>query len=129
MLNIYPPVRIDLMRAALTNFYAVMQRDRPKGKRWSGKAQDAVSAASQDDRSNWLSYIQRCFAFHKMTKNGLPQGLKEWIQADGSLDGVLIDFVALAPLRRDNKFRIKEFRATVNQLSSKTPLSTSARSG
>ena len=51
-----------------------------------------------------------------MMKNGVPKLLQKWIPADGTLDDILIATVALAPLRVDGKFRIKEFLSTASNI-------------
>jgi hypothetical protein len=112
-----PAVRIDLMRAALTAFYAVYQSG---VKSWSGKARRAVSKAVKEDWRNEQSYLTRCFAFWHMTKGRFPKTLEKWLVLDENgeqiLGDALIDAVAMAPTHH-SKFRIKEFAATVGQLS------------
>jgi hypothetical protein len=59
-----------------------------------------------------------------MTRKTFPKSLHKWLVPNESgkklvLHDVLIDAVAAAPLRRDGKFRIKEFAATVEKLTSR----------
>jgi len=116
--EMFPVVQVDLMRTALKTFYEVGTYLQSRGKPWSGKARDAVLAAVRKDWRNGHSYVQRCFAFFRMMKTPLPKTLEKWVLPDGSLDDVLIDAIALAPLRRDSKFRIKEFRDIVAKIES-----------
>jgi hypothetical protein len=119
--KMHPAVRIDLMRAALTEFERARQKYQRKGKPWSGKAWEAVCKVVREDMCNLISYDQRCHGFRNMFKRGVPKALEEWLvpAEDGKgvvLHQVLIDAAALAPLRRDGKFRIKEFRATAEKI-------------
>jgi hypothetical protein len=116
--EMFPEVRIDLMKAALTAFYAAMQANQARKLPWSKDAWNAVFAAVKEDRLNSISYLQRCHAFRIMTKKGLPKTLRNWLRADGSIDDDLINAVAVAPLRRDGIFRIKEFAATAEKIKS-----------
>src|ERR1044071_865896 len=109
-------VRVDLMRKALAAFYASAQKQKYK-RGWSTKAGEAACGAlSGEDWLTKFAYEKRCHAFRKMMKNGVPKLLQKWILPDGTLDDVLIAAVALAPLRFDGKFRIKEFLSTVENI-------------
>lgn len=119
--SLYPAVRIDLMRAALTAFELARHKYQRKGKPWSRKAWDALCKVVREDMHNLISYDQRCHGFRNMFKRGVPKALEKWLvpAKDGEgivLHQVLIDAAALAPLRRDGKFRIKGFRATVEKI-------------
>ncbi|MBZ5532710.1 MAG: hypothetical protein LAO20_14860 [Acidobacteriia bacterium] len=113
----FATVRVDLMRKALTAFYASAQKQKYK-RGWSTKAGEAARGAVSGEY--WLTqfaYEKRCHAFRNMMKNGVPKLLQRWVLPDGTLDDVLIAAVAIAPLRGDGKFRIKEFLSAV----AKTP--------
>lgn len=109
-------VSVDLMREALTAFYACAQKQKYK-RGWSTKAGEAARGAVTGE--DWLAqfaYEKRCHAFRNMMKNGVPKLLQKWIRTDGTLDDILIATVALAPLRVDGKFRIREFLSTASNI-------------
>ena len=59
----------------------------------------------------------------------VPKALEKWLvpAEDGKrieLHQVLIDAAAVTPLRCDGKFRVKEFRATVEKIASENPVTT-----
>jgi hypothetical protein len=114
----YPAVRADLMQKALRAFYASAERQQYKPG-WSTKAGEAVRRAMNEE--HWLiqiSYEKRCHAFRNIVKNGVPKALRIWILADRPLHRALCAAVALAPLRSDGKFRIKELATTAEKIAS-----------
>jgi hypothetical protein len=115
----FQTVRVDLMRKALTAFYASVQKQKYK-RGWSTKAGGAArGAVSGEDWLTQFAYEKRCHAFRNMMKNGVPKLLQKWLLSDGTLDDVLIAAVALAPLRGDGKFRIKEFHSTIANITNR----------
>ncbi|HEY2914443.1 MAG TPA: hypothetical protein VGK21_13860 [Candidatus Angelobacter sp.] len=113
--QMYVTVRIDLMRRALESFYAVVQQHSHK-RGWSHKAENAVYAAVRADWRNQLSYLKRCHAFRNMVSKGaLTKTLHRYVQQNGTIDDRVMDTVAVTPLHRDGKFRIKEFAAAVEK--------------
>lgn len=107
------------MGKALNAFYEAHRKFGPK--RWSGKAADAVSTAVRGESLQaTISYLKRCHAFRNMTKETIPKALEKWMLPDGSRDDILISATALAPLRMDGKFRLKEFQATAEKIARET---------
>lgn len=115
MEEMYPVVQIELMRKALTAFNAAYRKFGPK--RWSGKAEDAVFKVVQGERLHAsISYLKRCHGIRNLIKDRVPKSLRIWVLPDGSLHDALLAAVALAPLRPDGKFRIKELEATAEKI-------------
>lgn len=107
----YPPVRIDLMRKALTAFYASAQKQKYK-RGWSTKAGKAVrKVVNEEHWKTQFIYEKRCHAIRNLIKDGVPKSLRIWVLPDWSFHDALVIAVALAPLRFDGKFRIKELVA------------------
>lgn len=111
MEEMYPAVRADLMKKALTAFDASAQKQKYK-RGWSTKAGDAVCrVVSEEYWKTQFAYVKRCHGIRNLIKDRVPKSLRIWVLPDGSLHDALIAAVALAPLRSDGKFRIKELVA------------------
>lgn len=118
---LYPAVRTDLMRAALTAFGKALNRYPPGDRKRFQKAETAVLKAVETDWRNQRSYLARCHGFRNLTKNmtqkSIVTAFGEWLIADANglaFNEAFMDAVAIAPMRgRGTRFLKSDFVAAV----------------
>lgn len=125
MLELYPAVRINLMRAALTAFGAALNRYPPGDIKRFRMAEAAVFKAVKEDWGNQRSYLARCHAFRNLTKDLSEKSavatFGKWLKPTDDGDGLVfdqavIDAVAIAPVRgRGTRFLKSDFIAAVQK--------------
>jgi hypothetical protein len=125
MMELYPPVRIDIMRKALTAFGTALHRYPPDTKKRFRKVEAAVYRSVKEDDRKQMSYMARCYAFRLFTKDlTLKSAVKtfgKWLvlAEDGSfvLHDAILDAVAITPMcGRGTRFLKSDFLATVEKI-------------
>lgn len=125
MMELFPPVRIDLMRKAMEHFFATLERSPPDDRNRYKKAAAAVEKVVEDDWRHQMSYVARCHAFRNITKKLTDRTLittfGKWLitAEDGGMafHEAVIDAIAIAPVNGGGtNFRKTDFLATVEQI-------------
>jgi hypothetical protein len=125
MIELYPPVRIDVMRKALTAFGHALNRYPPDTKKRFRKVEAAVYKAVEEDWRRQMSYMGRCYAFRLFTK-GMTQKsavktFGKWLTLaeDGGyvLHDAILDAVAVTPIHGPGtRFRKSDFLAAIEKV-------------
>jgi hypothetical protein len=123
--ELYPPVRIDVMRKALTAFGSALNRYPPNTKKRFRKVEAVVYKAVNEDRRKQMSYMGRCYAFRLFTKNMTQKSavktFGKWLvlAEDGNfvLHDAILDAVAVTPMRgKRTRFLKSDFLATIEKV-------------
>lgn len=125
MIDLYPPVQIDVMRKALTAFGHALSRYPPDTKRRFRKVEAAVYKSVEEDRRRQMSYMGRCYAFRLFTKDMTEKSaiktFGKWLvlAEDGSfvLHDAILDAVAITPIHGPGtRFKKSDFLAAIEKI-------------